>query len=502
MAWLALRGSRYEVKAKEWNCRLEQLFARRSQYFIALLIVGFFAIEAWSLPHRRVWHDELATYYVVRTLSWAGICEALSLTVDAQPPTYHFLQIPLLTFLGDDPKNLRWFSLIAATTTLLAAAVWLRRISGAVGAFVGIATLASSELTYYAVEARPYAPLTASVAIALASRRLAWRVAWLSLAVCLHYYAVFIPVLFAISEPLWRRRMAYAFAFLPLIITLPAMPSPRTLDMGGLYSPSLASLVGALPALAGGARYAVLALLVACLLWTPRRLHERLRIGDWNRNLAAWTLVAMVPICWLMGEWFAGIFFRRYAVISLLGLAGLLAWMVHRMAHRALVATAFAAISLVAAIASGPIKRWDAESTARLVDHQIRSSSLPVVMGQPAFLDVHHFLPAPQRRQFHRVSVGRPSFTTGYASRPSHEAVYSEMIGKYAGFTPIGLDDWISRHSSFFVLAVSEENDWVLRACRQRGARIAAGANDGNYRLYSVHFPPRPAPLQVAHAAR
>ena len=488
-----LLTSKWKEHAQAANQRLEGLFRDYPIGLTALLIFLFFAYHAWYLTQRQVWHDELATYYVVRTFSWASICEALRLTVDAQPPTYHFFQIPILAILGDDPKNLRWLSLFAATATLGAASIWLRRTTGAIGAFVGVAILASSELTYYAVEARPYAPLIAAVAMALASRRLAWRVGWLALAICLHYYAVFIPLLFALSERRWRDRAAYALALLPLLITVPAMPPPSAMDMGGPYAPTLMSLLIALPALAGGSRYVLLLLLLAAFWWAPSRWRERVG-GD----RLAWALVAMVPICWLMGEWFVGVFFRRYAVISLLGLAGLMAWLVNRMPQRALVAMVVAVGSVAGAIVSGPLKRWDAQATAQLVDRQIRSASAPVVMGQSTFLEVHHYLPLAQRPQFHRLSIHRPSFTTDYAYRPKADALYSEMIGKYAGFVPVGLDDWVNGHSSFVVLATSEEKDWVLKACRQRGATITPGAHDANYRLYTVRLPEGHEPLQAA----
>lgn len=454
-------------------------------WLVALIVLAFVAFRAPSVYGRPVWYDELATYYVVRTFSWSSICEALRLTADAQPPTYHFLQIPVLLLLGDDPRNLRWLTLLASCVSMVATFVWLRRTTSAAAAMAGVAMLAGSELGYYATEARPYALLIAAVSLALACRSIAWRVVWLAVAVSLHYYAFFLPLALAFTEDSWRRRATYALALSPLAITLPAMQPTHVLALGGLFSASLSSLFQTIPALAGGSLYAVEAVLFiasACLAprqwrsWFPR---------DWT----LWALIATLPLCWLMGRFVTGIFFSRYAIVSLLGVAGLIAWLMDRLPHRALVSVAFSLLVLGGSLTLKPDARWDGRPTAGLVgDALSRAGDQPVVMGQFVYLDVFYHLSSAHRQQFHRLTVNRPSFTTEYAYHRGQTDAYSEMIGKYAGFTPQGADDWLKNHSSFTVVAL-DQADWILALCRQRGGTITQISHGQMPDLYAVQMP-------------
>ena len=468
-----------------FSLRVEAWMDNHRYWLVALIVLAFVAFRVPAVYGRHVWYDELATYYLVRTFSWSSICEALRLTVDAQPPTYHFLQIPVLLLLGDDPRNLRWLTLLASCVSMVATFVWLRRTTSAVAAMAGVAMLAGSELGYYATEARPYALLIAAVSLALACRGLAWRVVWLAMAVSLHYYAFFLPLALAFTERGWRRRAAYALALSPLMITIPAMQPTYTLALGGLVPASLSSLFQTIPTLAGRSLYAAEAILLvafACLV--PRKWRE------WfPRDLALWALIAMVPICWLMGRLVTGIFVSRYAIVSLLGVAGLIAWLIDRLPHRALISVAVCILVVGGSLTPEPIKSWNGRSTASLVDQALSTAHQPVVMGQFVYLDVFYYLSPAHRQQFHRLTVNRPSFTTSYAYQPGEVDAYSEMIGKYAGFTPVGADDWLKSHSSFTVVALNQA-DWILALCRQRGGTITQISRGESPGLYSVQMPP------------
>ena len=482
------------VSPLSFSLRLEAWMDQYRYGLVALIVVAFVAFRVPSVYGRPVWYDELATYYLVRTFSWSSICDALRLTADAQPPTYHFLQIPVLLLLGDDPRNLRWLTLLASCVSMVATFVWLRRTTSVAAAMAGVAMLAGSELGYYATEARPYALLIAAVSLALACRGLAWRVVWLAVAVSLHYYAFFLPLALAFTESSWRRRATYALALCPLAITLPAMQPTHVLALGGLFSASLSSLFQTIPALAGGSLYAlegVLFVAAACL--APRQWR------DWfPRDWTLWALIAMLPICWLMGRLVTGVFFSRYAIVSLLGLAGLVAWFMDRLPHRAPLSVAFSLLVLGGSLSLEPGARailrlgsgaeWDGRPTASLVDHALSTADQPVVMGQFVYLDVFYHLSPENRPQFHRLTVNRPSFTTEYAYQPGQTDAYSEMIGKYAGFTPKGADDWLKTHSSFTVVAL-DQADWILALCRQRGGTITRISHGQMPALYAVQMP-------------
>jgi len=467
------------------SLRLEMWAEKYAEWLIGLTLLVFFAFRSLSIYVRHIWYDELATYYVARTFSWAGVSEALRLTADAQPPLYHLLQMPVLYLLGDSPHSLRWLTLFAGCVTLAATFVWLRRTTSAVAAIAGVVMLATSKLSYYSLEARPYALLLATTAMALASRGLAWRVTWLAVAVSLHYYALFVPLILALAERGWRRRLAYSLALSPLLITMRDMHPPQLASAGDAFAPNLYNLVSAIPIMAGASRWAWLALgLIAAIAWL--RGTWIYRRGDLR---TCWLLLTMVPICWLIGEFVTGIFFYRYGLLALLGLAGLAAGAIDRVPYRAIVAAGTSLICLVALLLTARVyDTWDPRPTARAVDREIAKSQLPVVMGSYLFLDVHHYLSAKGRSHFYRLTAQRPTFSTEYAYQPGVYDRWSEMIGKYAGFTPVGVTDWLEKHSTFLVLA-SDPQDWILKTCRQRGAQIAPIGNIESYRLYAVRVP-------------
>lgn len=127
---------------------------------------------------------------------------------------------------------------------------------------------------------------------------------------------------------------------------------------------------------------------------------------------------------------------------------------------------------------------------AQQVDETIAFSERPVVMGDLHYLELHHYVQDTSRGQFVRLTPRHPSFTTEYAHRqdPGEYWRWSEMIGRYAGFTPVGLDEWVGRHATFTVLAANER-DWILEACRKRGAVIEAARNgDPEFRFFEVRM--------------
>ncbi len=478
-------------KASKLNASIELFFERYGPWMVALAILCFFVFHSLFIYPRHVWFDEIVTYSVSRTFSWASVTEAIRLTADAQPPTYHLFQMPVLSLFGDDPRHLRWLTLLAASVALGAVFVWLRRMTSTSAALAGFAALAGSKLSFYSIEARPYALLIGTSAVALACRRLPWRVLWLAAAVSVHYYGVFVPAALALTERSWRRRLAYGTAYLPLLITMPALHPPHLLTAGTDWEPTVLALLKTLPVLAGASLYSLAALFVAGIFLWVRLDQRELWRGRWIlADRASWALVAIAPACWLMGEWFTGIFCMRYAIVALLGLIGLVAWFVHYLPYRAIVTTVFCVLCLTVSLSTQRLltmESWDPRPTARLIDQTLATYRQPIVMGERAFLDIHHYVSPENRGRFQRVTIERPSFTTEYAYQPGpgQNTRWSEMIGKYAGFTPLSLDDWLEGHSSFIIL-VSRESDWVLKACRQRGARLTLIGRGELHEFYAV----------------
>jgi hypothetical protein len=362
--------------------------------------------------------------------------------------------------------------------------------------------LAGSKFSFYAIEARPYALLVAATSLSLASRALAWPIFWLASVVCLHFYGVFVVLALALAERGWRRRAAFLLALSPLLVTLPAMHPPRLLSAGELVAPKLENLAKTLPVLAGGSAFAVLLLLLGGSVWWLR--HRPLDLFRGTRD--SWALLGIVPACWLAGEAATGIYCIRYAIVSLLGVTGMVAWFVHRLPYRAMVATGFSLLCLTGSLLKHNLmtmESWDARPAGRLIAQTIAATRQPVVMGDSPYLEARYYVSPEQRNQFWRLTPERFSYTAAYAYAPGKANRWAEMVSKYGGFTPVGLEDWLARHKSFTVLAESE-SDWILTSSRRRGARIAPVGRSAPYLLYSVRLPGpaitgsrSPSPLRV-----
>lgn len=461
-----------------WNERVESLLDRHDGRLLTLAIALFVAFRGLFVYQKPVWFDELVTYYVTRTFSWREMFQAVRLAVDAQPPTYHLLQTPALLLLGDDPRELRWLTLLASAAALAATFVWLRRSTGPAAALAATAMLMGSKLSFYALEARPYALLVASASLALACRGLGWRIVWLAVGVSLHYYGAFIPLAFVFAEENWRRRAALLLALSPLLVTIPAMHSFSLLAGGSLFTPVAISLLTTVPVLAGRSRYVLAVLFVLGMAWWLGCRKRPWPIGD----RISWALIALAPLSWLACYWFTGIFVARYAIVSLLGLAGLVAWLVHRLPHRGLVSAAVSLGCMGASFSTVNFTdTWDARPTAHLVHQSINAFHLPVVMGKYTSLDVHYHLSPGNRRDFHWLSFQPPG-------RISWSMTAAPVISQYAGMSLYSWEDWVAKHSAFVVVADAEAN-WILAACRKRGATISVVSRNATHQLYLVRLP-------------
>src|SRR5512137_3059991 len=81
----------------------ERLLNRRLAAFLAGYTVLYFASTIWLASLKRLWSDELATYYLSTQASADGFWAALKTGIDSQPPPF-FLITRLAAQLGVDPQ--------------------------------------------------------------------------------------------------------------------------------------------------------------------------------------------------------------------------------------------------------------------------------------------------------------------------------------------------------------------------------------------------------------
>jgi hypothetical protein len=223
------------------------------------------------------WNDELFTLYVARADSWRGIWDALATGADQLSPMLHvFIRLAENVF-GNPHLAARIPSLLGFGGFLLFLWLFLRPRYGALWATLATTFAMTTGAVEYAVEARGYALLLGSSAMAL------W--AWasscryprshiypflltiaLALGVSSHYYGVFCWVPIALGELVFfagngvrfRIVVAQTLALFPLALLWPlirqaedyrhhfwasARPADLLLFPGDLLGPSLAVVV-------------------------------------------------------------------------------------------------------------------------------------------------------------------------------------------------------------------------------------------------------------------
>lgn len=177
--------------------------------------LGVIALSLYSflrnLAHadiKPLWFDELLTQAISRQAGFSGIWNALKSGSDGNPPFFYFIERAASRLASNEMIAFRLPSILAFSFTVICLYLFVQKRSGVRAGLTCAFLLFITPLnTLYAVEARPYSLLVASLAFAmLAYQRLpgAW---WtigllvsLSLAESLHYYAGLACFSFFVAE--------------------------------------------------------------------------------------------------------------------------------------------------------------------------------------------------------------------------------------------------------------------------------------------------------------
>jgi hypothetical protein len=115
---------------------------------------------------RPLWHDELFTFYIAQSTTWAHMWAAMR-TVDLNPPLSYVLVRAVFHFFKPQPLTCRIPSMLAFLLGSAVLFVFLKRKTTAVYAAVGVLLLWNTQFFEYATEARPYALMFAFATIML-----------------------------------------------------------------------------------------------------------------------------------------------------------------------------------------------------------------------------------------------------------------------------------------------------------------------------------------------
>jgi hypothetical protein len=184
---------------------------------MAAFLVALYALDVARPAVRPLWYDELLTYHIARSTTWAHFATGI-LRIDLNPPLQHILTFVALRLFGESPLVTRLPSLACfLIASLCLYRIALRR-SGTWYAVVVVLLFWASPWFLLATEARPYGLLIACFVGAF----LAWERAvqgrnrtaavW-DLFACVngmlwsHCFALFLLIPFAIAElARWRQR--------------------------------------------------------------------------------------------------------------------------------------------------------------------------------------------------------------------------------------------------------------------------------------------------------
>jgi 4-amino-4-deoxy-L-arabinose transferase-like glycosyltransferase len=218
---------------------------------VIVLVAG--ASSILRAAQRPFWYDEIYTLALSRLDSFASVWSALQDAVDTNPPLYYVItrlcsQLPLPAEV-----SYRLPSTLGFIAFLICLYFIVRPIAGPAAGLISVLVPLTTPLyDPYAIEARPYALLSAFLAFALFCWVRSDRTGFALLFPCaiatlmsLHYYAVFLLAGFVVGEGIvsLRRRsfrlqvwLGLAVGIVPLVVSWPLLQAIRTYYAAGFWS--------------------------------------------------------------------------------------------------------------------------------------------------------------------------------------------------------------------------------------------------------------------------
>lgn len=391
---------------------------RAAVLLFALLSIVYFVQAAATAAHAPFWMDEILTLWTARLPDMASIWSALVHGAEFTPPLYdcfiHLLQqIGITSALG-----VRLPSIVAIYVAAVATGTIAYRHAGIAPAALAAGVVLSSGLFGYAVQARPYAIVTAAFACALAlydqrqhlsNRRLAAIASLLALAIGLHFYALLLAFGLALLEflrarmegraPSWRALGAIALSGCSILLWLPILIAARAYSHGDVGIPDyyarpvLSGLFSTYVMLLGPLIVPLAGLLVAAR-FCPRETGE-MRVTA--------LVIAAAPLgIFLFALLVSRSYADRYALAGGIGIALLFASLVQQLGKQATAASVVLIALLVLATpwrSAGEVGKGD--RLEALASAASVRDSLPIVTGSGLrFFEISENSPAGARITF------------------------------------------------------------------------------------------------------
>jgi hypothetical protein len=467
--------------------------------------------------YRPLWYDELITWHVARLPTLAAMWSALNAGVDQSLPLLHLTVRLSHAAFGYSALATRLPALAGYWIMLLGLYLFLRRRLPTPSALIGMVFPMLTYAWAYAFEARSYGILLGAAALALVSWQAAAEgrlrplsligiAAGLAAALASHYTAVLLAVPFALGEAvrtIGRRKLdppvwiAFAAA-VPVTLMYPGLLAvTRDWDLSGLqtqvttvssfYSTMLRAAITPL-LLAGIAAYALV-----------RNLKDQPQPPSvFPRHEAAALLgFVLAPVLFMAAGMVSShsMFFPRYGILCVIGIAAWCAALMHRATagnRRAAVAALLVLVGWLAAARGNELRHSMSDPRVQFEgDHPVLVQALndgrPVVVPDPyAFLAADFYLPPPLVDRIHYPINSQPG---------SGRDISDRLVAAAARNLPVRarVDTWSdfeARRQPFLLLTDEVQPVWMCDLLLRSGWRLTLRARSGLESLFDVAPPP------------
>ena len=514
------------------SSRLERVVTRlaslieRHKYLSVLLYSAFFMLSCALLSATKLfWYDEMATYYPAKLPTVAAVLDFFWKGLDVHTATASLVLRATMALFGDSPVVDRLPFAASYLVCCICIFVFVARRCPAVYAGAAMIFPALTLMFYYATEIRPYGLVLGMTGTAL----VCWQAAEegrlrglsiaglflsLTVAICCHYYAVFLLVPFWLAEltRTWMRRRIdwavwFALVLSPLIILifLPAIRNARSSYAGGMLAvqPHLSQIASSYSYVLSISNAPILGAIVACLLLAPTLSRGKSTSFD-SAPVADWVLagsLSLLPVYVVPASLLVGAFHERYILPCVAGVAIFLAFALCRaLKANRLVGSIlllfflawFAARSMSAirtqSAANGGLRTplgQPLQNTSWM--RELARSDLPIAVAPAVFfMTVQLYAPSPARdRIYYLADQQAPRH---FGDIPSNET----NLLRFSSVLPLRVVDFhefLSHHPRFLLCMESEHLNWLVPALLDAHAKVLLRTRADSYFVYEVDMP-------------
>ncbi|GAC1362313.1 MAG: hypothetical protein NVSMB3_10530 [Acidobacteriaceae bacterium] len=352
-------------------------FAASRALVLALFTVVYLLPTIYLSRIKLLWDDEFFTLYLARASSWKSLMQALATGADQHPPSFYYLTHWIMKVFGTGHVTLRLTAIVGFWLMCVCLYEIVRSLTTPMWGIVGMLFPLTTNLYYYATEARGYGLVTGFAALAL----LCWLKATayrsrgvylpllafsLAAAVASHYYAAMVVVCLALGDlarsisrrvvdwPVW---IAFLFTGLPIALFFRTIQSARGYSSHFWAFPSWSDAVFFYSSqLTVGPLVLLGALSVAVAFGFTAGLDKRSRAAGLDRRapIDAWQAISIAALSALpffvmvVAKFVTHGFTERYAIAAIVGVAVLFSYLLFRVAPQPKAAAAAILLCLMA----------------------------------------------------------------------------------------------------------------------------------------------------------